>query len=75
MDGRVEVCYSREATLRVAYIEINCVIKGTRRCGPLRGPSFSSCGGLGPSGKAFFCPSAKKIVFYIYFDPNFGNFW
>ena len=35
----------------------------TRRCGPLRGPSSSSCGGLWPSAEAFFCPSRKKKSF------------
>ena len=47
----------------------------TRRCGPLRGPSSSSCGGLLPSAEAFFCPSGKKISFYVCFLPNFGHFW
>ena len=39
------------------------VLKPTRRCGPLRGPSSSSCGGLRPSAEAFFCPSGKKSSF------------
>ena len=47
----------------------------TRRCGPLRGPSSSSCGGLRRSAEAFFSPSGKKISFYVCFGPNFGHFW
>ena len=36
----------------------------TRRYGPLRGPTFSSCGGLRPLAKVFFCPLGKKIDYY-----------
>ena len=46
----------------------------TRRCGPLRGPSSSSCGGLRPSAEVFFCPSGKKRSFYVCFGPNLGIF-
>ena len=35
-----------------------CIIKYTRRYGPLHGPSSSSCGGLLP--RLFFCPLYKK---------------
>ena len=31
----------------------------TRRYGPLRGPTSSSCGGLRPSSEAFFALRAK----------------
>ena len=47
----------------------------TSRCGPLRGPSSSSCGGLWPSAEAFFALWAKKRSFYVCFGPNFGHFW
>ena len=46
----------------------------TRRCGPLRGPSSSSCGGLRPLAEAFFCPWGKKRSFYVCFCTNFGHF-
>ena len=35
----------------------------TKRYSPLRGPTSSSCGGLQPSAKAFFCPSGKKTIY------------
>ena len=28
-----------------------------------------------PSDDSFFCPSGKTKSFYVYFGPNFGNFW
>ena len=37
----------------------------TKRCGPLRGPPSSSCGGHRPSTKAFF--QAKKKKFFLYY--------
>ena len=36
----------------------------TRRYGPLRRPTSSSCGGLWPSAVGFFCPSGKKRAYY-----------
>ena len=42
----------------------------TRRYGPLRGPTSSSCGGLRP--RLFFLP--KKELFMLFW-PIFGNFW
>ena len=52
-----------------------CILILTRRCGPLRGPSSSSCGGRWPSAEAFFCPSGQKRALFIYFGPHFGHFW
>ena len=46
----------------------------TRRYGPLRGPTSSSCGGLQPSAEALFALWAKKELI-ILFWPIFGNFW
>ena len=44
------------------YLNMKCSARlgPTRRCGPLRGPSSSSCGGLHPSAEAFFALWAKK---------------
>ena len=39
----------------------------------LRGPTFSSCGGLWPLAEAFFAPWAKTPI--MLFWPIFGNFW
>ena len=36
------------------------ILMHTRRYGPLRGPTSSSCGGLRPSAEAFFALRAKK---------------
>ena len=38
----------------------------TRRYGPLRGPTSSSCGRLRPSTKAFFALWAKKRAYYAF---------
>ena len=46
----------------------------TRRYGPLRGPTSSSCGGLGPSAEAVFALRAKIgliMLFWLIFV-NFG---
>ena len=40
---------------------VRTLLKTTRRCGPLRGPSSSSCGGLRPM--PFFALRAKKDLF------------
>ena len=44
----------------------------TRRYGPLRGPTSSSCGGLRPLAQAFF--RAKKELIMLFW-PIFGIFW
>ena len=46
----------------------------TRRYGPLRGPTSSSCGGLRPMAEAFFALRAKKELIMLFW-PIFGNFW
>ena len=55
----------------------------TRRYGPLRGPTSSSCGGLRPSAEAFFALRAKKkLTFavlahfwhFLVSSSNLGNF-
>ena len=46
----------------------------TRRYGPLRGPTSSSCGGLRPSAEAFFALRAKKVLILLFW-PIFGDFW
>ena len=47
----------------------------TRRYGPLRGPTSSSCRGLRPSAEAFFALQAKKELIINLFWPIFGNYW
>ena len=39
-------------------------LKETRGYSPLRGLTFSSCGGLWHSDEAFFCPLGKKRAFH-----------
>ena len=55
----------------------------TKRYGPLRGPTSSSCGGIRPSADGFFCPSGKKRAYYAVLahfwhffvsSSNLGNF-
>ena len=46
----------------------------TRRYGPLRGPTSSSCGGLRPLAKGFFGPLCKKKNL-LCFWANFRQFW
>ena len=46
----------------------------TRRYGPLRGPTSSSCGGLRPPAEAFFALRAKKELFMLFW-PVVGDFW
>ena len=41
-------------------------LKETRRYGPLRGPTSSSCGGLQPSAEAFFALRAKKDLIMLF---------
>ena len=53
---------------------IHIVFISTRRYGPLRRHTSSSCGGLQHSGKAFFCPSGKKELFMLFW-PIFVIFW
>ena len=45
-----------------AETDHNYAFKLTRRYGPLRGPTSSSCGGLRPSAEAFFALQAKKSL-------------
>ena len=46
--------YDKEIPVTQEYkSRINSVLTDTRRCGPLRWPSSSSCGELRPSAKAF----------------------
>ena len=49
-------------------------ISRTRRNGPLRGLTFSSCGGLWPSAQAFLALRTKKDLIMLFW-PIFGNFW
>ena len=44
------------------------VFDNTRRWGPLRGPSSSSCGGLRPRPWHFFAIRAKKDLFMSVLD-------
>ena len=53
------------------------ILRKTRRYGPLRGPTSSSCGGLWPSAEAFYyavlahfwCP----VVTLVTFSSNISN--
>ena len=49
-------------------------MRQTRRYGPLRGPTSSSCGGLWPLAKAFFALRPKKQLIKMFW-PVFGDFW
>ena len=65
----------RTPFLREAITKKKRLNYGTRRCGPLRGPSSSSCGGLWPRPRPFCCAWGKKKSFwYIYFGPKLGHF-
>ena len=67
-----------------AYLQnLICIFITTRRYGPLRGPTSSSCGGLRPSAEAFFALLAKKKNYYavlahfqqfLVSSSNIGNF-
>ena len=46
----------------------------TRRCGPLRRPSSSSCRGLWPSAKVSFWPLGQKKIFLCLFVPKCWSF-
>ena len=50
------------------------VFTSTRRYGPLRGPTSSSCGELWPSAEAFLALRARKELFML-FCTFFGDFW
>ena len=69
--------FSEKFAINTSFMKLLYMVflKHTRRCGPLRRPSSSSCKGLRPSTEAVFCPSGKKRAFYICFGPNFGHFW
>jgi hypothetical protein len=60
-----------ESAIRLAPLIAMTTFKGTRRYGPLRGPTSSSCGGLRPSAEAFFALRAKKQLFMLFW-PTFG---
>ena len=47
--------------------------KETRRYGPLRGPTSSSCGGLHPSSEAFFALLEKRTYYAVL--AHFRPFW
>ena len=49
-------------------------VQHTRRYGPLRGPTSSSCGGLRPSAEAFFALRARNELFMLFW-PIYGDFW
>ena len=55
-------------------MHINHIFIDTKRYGPLRGPTSSSCGGLRPSAEAFFALRAKKELIMLFW-PIFGDFW
>ena len=59
----------------VRSLESGQGVTGTRRYGPLRGPTSSSCGGLRPLAEAFFALSGKKRAFYavLVSSSNHGN--
>ena len=63
--------HSMILTLNIAFTS---EIMNTRRYGPLRGPTSSSCGGLRPSAEAFFALRAKKELIMLFW-PIFGIFW
>ena len=46
----------------------------TRRYGPLRGPTSSSCGGLRPSAESFLTFGQKRELIMLFWT-IFGNFW
>ena len=50
------------------------ILRRTRRYGPLRGPTSSSCGGLWPLAEAFFCPSGQKKSLLCCFGPFLAFF-
>ena len=50
------------------------IFNTTRRYGSLRGPTSSSCGGLWPWLRAFFCPLGKKDPIIIFW-PILGHPW
>ena len=75
--------YSRSAVIKAIVVKSSAFERGdpteihltfTRRYGPLRGPTSSSCGWLWPSAEAFFALRAKKELIVL-FGPIFGNFW
>ena len=57
-------------TMSAKYLKI---FKYSKRYSPLRGLTSSSCRGLQPSAKGFYCPSGKKTAFNAICD-NFRPF-
>ena len=53
--------------------DFDFILKTTRRYGPLRRPTSSSCGGLRPSAGAFLALWAKKELLMLFW-PIFGKF-
>ena len=66
--------YRWEAFETVKTRNLKPRFKSTRRYGPLRGPTSSSCGVIRPSAEGFFCPSCKKRTYYAVLA-NFRPFW
>ena len=58
----------------IVLVMLRLMIVITRRYGPLRGPTSSSCGGLRPSDDVFFALRAKKELIMLFW-PFFGDFW
>ena len=63
-----------QCIMKQSHYFCGLVFMKTRRYGPLRGPTSSSCGGLWPLAEAFFALWAKKELFMLFW-PIFGNFW
>ena len=64
MKGEATLQLSRTSTLVGPWL---CSLSKTRRCGLLRKPSSSSCGGLWP--RPFFALRTKKVIFVYLFGP------
>ena len=67
--------YSNKHCSQTNQLFLHLCITITRRYGPIRGPTSSSCEGLGPATKAFwpFAQKNKNWVFMLFW-PIFGNF-
>ena len=60
--------------MNIIPIREYCILLNTRRYGPLRGPTSSSCGWLWPLAEAFFALREKKELIMLFW-PIFGIFW
>ena len=56
-DRKVQLSFCENQVSQFIFVAIN-----TRRCGPLRGPSSSSCGGLRPRLSSYFS-NIRNLVF------------